>query len=52
MGFFLGGNLHAADDHQPLFTADLLGHLHLSCGVVVADGYDVEMQFLGLFHNG
>ena len=41
MGFFLGGDLHAADDHQALFAAYLLGHLNLSRRVVVADGDDV-----------
>ena len=41
MGFFLRGDFDAADDEDAVFTPDFLRHLHLPCGVVVADGDDV-----------
>ena len=52
MSLFLRRNLHASDDKHALLAANLLRDLHLSCGVMVTDGDDVEMQLLRLFHDG
>jgi len=52
MSLFLSGDFHAAYDKHALLAPNLLGYLHLSGGVVVADGYHVEMQLLGLFDDG
>ena len=52
MSFFLCRDLHASDDEHALLASDLLRHLHLSGGVVVAYRNHVEMQLLRLFHDG
>ena len=52
MSLLLGGDFHTSDDQQAGFATQFLCHLDLSCGVVVTDGDDVEVQFLGLLHNG
>ena len=41
MGFFLRGDFNATDDEDAVFAPDFLRHLHLSRGIVVADGDDV-----------